>query len=351
MTQPTDTPQLEIEEVRAILEAYFATGELDEALEASGPEDLSARELFAYISELDRAREHFDRLAVTDRALRGPEDLEEAVGQPAAFEREFGHAAFDEKLDEVVGAASSPTSGNESQSHYDGGDAVAPSDGDETTVVQLFGSGQTTALAAAAVAVLVAGVVLYQFGLEDRPGSDGQFQPRSAAAPDDGPDFAEPDLELYCAQHESGQLDITGTDQLEEPLRCPLDAELKIGYRNRSPNLAYAAFFGVDKSGTIYWYGPSPAAPAPVAVEQSDEVEPIGETIRLNVNHAPGPVRVHAVLSPDPIDHAELARRLHDKSDRELWRTRRLTFEQKPSASTSMTFRVVGAETDTEEAR
>jgi len=361
MTHSTDGSQLEFEEVRAILDTYFATGDLQRALEEADAEDLSVRRLFDVVSESGRARAYFDRLAVAARAVSGPSDLE-AIEEPSAFEREFGRAAFDEKLDEVLGETSTQFDGGEAvdpsafggddDPAVHGGDAVAPeTESDEAaTVVELFGAGKAATLAAAASAALVAGVVFYQFG----PGSgatDDPFQPRSAASTDEGPNFAEPDLELFCARSSDDGLEITGTDKIEDRLRCPVDAELKLGYRNRSPNLAYAAFFGVDESGSIYWYGPSPAAPAPVAVDDGRVVEPIGETIRLNVNHEPGPVRVHAVLSPDPIDHAELARRLERKSDRELWRSRHLEFAEMPSASTSTVFRVVEAETGNEEAR
>lgn len=360
MTHSTDGSQLEFEEVRAILDTYFATGDLRRALEEADADDLSARRLFDYISESDRARAYFDRLAVADRAISGPSALD-TIEEPSAFEREFGKAAFEEKLDDTLETDDSRFDGGKAVDPEDyGGDAVAPDMGDGgdaaaardgTTVVQLFGSGKAAAtLAAAAAAVLVAGVVSYQFGLGGGSGDD-DFQPRSAAPTDDSPTFAEPDLELFCARSADDGLDITGTDESEGRLHCPIDAELKLGYRNRSPNLAYAAFFGVDESGTIYWYGPSPAAPAPVAVDHGEKVEPIGETIRLNVNHDPGPVRVHAVLSPDPIDHAELARRLEHKSDRELWRSRHLEFDEMPSASTSTVFRVVEDESRTEEAQ
>jgi hypothetical protein len=131
-------------------------------------------------------------------------------------------------------------------------------------------------------------------------------------------------------------------------MECPVAGELKLGYRNREPELAYAAFFGVDRSGDIFWYGPSPAAPRPVPVEASRETVPVGETIRLGVNHSPRPVRVHAIFTSQPIDHTALIRHLRHKSDRELWESSHLEFERWPSASTSEIFRVTDGPADEE---
>ena len=331
MTHPTDAPQLDEEAVREILDTYFATGDLEAALAEAGAGDLSPAELFDVVSASPEAQRHFDRLAVADRAF-GQDD---AIDEPGEFERGFGDAAFGAKLDDML----AEERGGESTGHAS----------DSSTVISLFGSGQNAAsvLAAAALAALVAGTVLFEFG--PRSSGDEDFQPRSAVTADERRTYAAPEVELFCARPRNGGVDITGTDQIEGRLTCPNDAELKLGYRNRSPNLAYAAFFGVDKSGTIYWYGPSPAAPSPIAVEQSEAIVPVGESIRLNVNHAPGVVRVHGLFSSKPIDHAALQTALDRKSDRELFEKPRLRFEQWPSATTSTAFEVLEAETDRQE--
>ena len=328
MTHPTDGPQLDEEAVREILDTYFATGDLEAAIAEAGADDLSPARLFDYVSDSPEAQRYFDHLAIADRAFAE----EEAVDEPGDFERQFGDAAFDAKLDAML--ADERADGNEQTSHAS----------DSSTVISLFGTGQNAAsvLAAAALAALVAGTVLFEFG--PRSSGDDDFQPRSAVTDDGRKTYASPEVELFCARPRNGGVDITGTDEIEDRLTCPTDAELKLGYRNRSPNLAYAAFFGVDESGTIYWYGPSPAAPSPVAVDQSEAIVPVGESIRLNVNHTPGVVRVHGLFSSEPIDHAALKKALARKSDRELWEKPRLRFEQWPSATTSTTFEVLEAD-------
>lgn len=337
MSDGTSPRQLDDRTIRAILDEYFATRDLEAAIEEVASAEIPVEAVFEQMRRSDVAQRHFDRLAVTDRGLDGSEGkLPASLDESGPFERDFDDAVFEARLDDMLEA--------EPGSQADGG---RPGAG-ESTVVSLFGSsrGAVATLAAAALTALVAGTVLYQ--QTGAPGGD-EFQPRSSVGPSDGAGFTRPDLELFCARRTGDGVRFRGGSETPPgDMECPVAGELKLGYRNRDPELAYAAFFGVDRSGDIYWYGPSPAVPKPVPVESSRETMPVGETIRLSVNHSPGPVRVHAVFTSEPVDHTALKRRLRHKSDRELWESPHLEFERWPTASTSEIFRVTEGPVDEE---
>jgi hypothetical protein len=328
MSETTDTTDLGFGEVRAILEDYFAGGELDDALDGTRPDTL-----FEAIAEDERARNLFNELAMADRALGGAldgeadADLLEATGD---FERRLGDAAFESALDEML--AEEAAEANETE-ETDGAADVIP----------LFNSGRTGALVAAAVALLAAGTLLYIQRTSGPTGGDaGDFNARSAATAPEPGRFDAPDLRVFCAERQQGE--VSFRDRAQTPgdgLRCPRDAELKLAYRNRSSQLTHAAFFGVDRSGTLYWYGPTPAAPEPVAVQSADELLPVGETIRLAVNHEPGDIRVHAVFSTRPIGFEQLAADLKSRDRGALFEGERVELSGAPGAATSTTFTVV----------
>ena len=325
MRETTDTTDLGFGEVRAILEEYFASGQLDDALDGTRPEAL-----FEAIAESERSRALFNELAMADRALGGAleeeteADLLEATGD---FERRLGDAAFESALDDML--------------------AEETAEGDETDgaadVIPLFNSGRTGALVAAAVALLAAGALLYTQRTTGPAGGDaGEFNARSAATAPQPGKFDAPELRVFCAERQQGEVEFR--DRADTPgdgLTCPRGAELKLAYRNRSPKLTHAAFFGVGRNGTLYWYGPTPAAPEPVAVQSADELVPVGETIRLAVNHEPGDIRVHAVFSTRPIGFNALAADLKSRDRGGLFERDKIELEGAPGAATSTTFTVV----------
>ena len=352
MSEQGEPQNLELAAVRQILDEYFAGGDLAEALDGTPPEVL-----FASIADSEKARRYFNRLALTDRALSSGEleefleaDLEEAqqiLGtRPGGdFERDLGTAAFDAKLDamleeEAAGEASTR------QSHSARGGGHTPDDPEETTVVSLFGGSQGIAatLAAAALAVLVLGVVLMRRGGD----AADEFNPRSAATASDSANFARPDLELFCVRRADGDVEFEGTtDVAMGALECPMGAELKLAYRNPSKRLQYAAFFGIAADGSAYWYGPTPATPRPVEVRSTEKLVPFGETIRLNVNHSPGRVRVHAIFSTQPIGFDQLRQRLSTRPRERLWEGGDLSSPE--NVATDRVFEVVDEAPSTEE--
>ena len=339
MSERTDSIDLDFEDVREILDEYFSTGDLESALG-----EVPAERVFARVSESERARRYFNELALADRALvEGSQGLDELFDRTGEFERGFGEAMFDHKLDDMLEAER--TGSRESEPEADGGSRQAePGGEDEATVVSLFGGSQGVAatLAAAALAVLVFGVVMSRRAENTDANGGDDFRARSAATPDKRSQFERPSLELFCAQRAKGDVSFEGTTDVPMgSLECPLDAELKLGYRNHSPKLKYAAFFGVDRDGGIYWYGPSPASPEPMGVETTRKVTPFGETIRLDVNHSEGPVRVHAVFSPKPLDQDQLEAVLGSRGNRQLWTSKQIDFEALTAVSTSEVFTIV----------
>ena len=55
--------------------------------------------------------------------------------------------------------------------------------------------------------------------------------------------------------------------------------------------------FGVDSQGRARYYAPTPVAPSAVRVDEGVwQAAPL--SVRLQVNHTPGPLRVFALLSP-----------------------------------------------------
>jgi hypothetical protein len=138
------------------------------------------------------------------------------------------------------------------------------------------------------------------------PGADESFRARSARSVDEvaSPAYERPRVEVYCVHHEpGGRVRFEGSEGAPMGVvQCPRDAEIKLAYAEVVPELRHAAFFGVDDSGRLLWYGPTPASEAPVRVEsRGPKLAPVGESIRLSVNHRVGAVRLYAIFSPEPI--------------------------------------------------
>ena len=234
-------------------------------------------------SEDDEAfRATYDELAFADRALGG--DLEARVGEALFLD------ALDQMLDEEADA--SPQ--GETSAHV-----VSLDDYRTERPVQMW-------VAAAALAFLSIGTLVQteQRQATERP----EYQARSAASVDE-PEYEEPSFEVFCVQRDGDEVSFVGQRESEfATVRCSRDAEIKLAVRNPDPDLRYAAFFGIANDNTLYWYGPSPAAANAVPVDTTRELRPIGETIRLAVNHEPGVVRVVGIFAEQPITFERVRR-------------------------------------------
>ncbi len=259
----------------ALLEAWFL-GERDVA-----PADVAAAG--DAISRDAQLAERFDSLALADRALQDSDE-------PTDFERDFGRAWFDASLDAMLAEE------REEQDDSHGGKT--------DNVVQLRPRKQPIAAWASAAAVLLMGA----FTLTQAPTvAPPAFQARTAAVAGWQPRPDAPKLMAFCVERQAGEVVFNGPD--EAPfgvVACPNDAELKLAVEKPGDTWKWAAFFGVYEDGTVLWYGPTPVAPKPVALDSTQDLQPIGESIRLGVNHKPGPVRVHALFTTEPVDFDQL---------------------------------------------
>ena len=288
-------------------------------------EEVSAHQVHLHVAGCEACRRQYDALALCDRLLAddgdsGPHDLgPHDLGRRdldklarAGFETGFGDAAFLGALDEMLAqeTTENPSEAKQSAELVDLADRRAP-----------LGPMTRWLSVAAAVVVIGAGSWLawqhLQHGPQHavRPQDPGEFQARSAASTTHHGPFAQPKLEVFCAHKTAEGVSFRGAkDAPFGLLKCPVDAEIKLAYANPSPQLHYAAFFGVDHTGTLYWYGPTPADVGAVAVSTTSALRPVGQSIRLQVNHRPGKMRVFGLFAVEPIDFARL-RRLVDNLD------------------------------------
>lgn len=208
----------------------------------------------------------YNRLALVDETIGGD------------FEQEFGEALFLEALDDMLA--------EEEQSNV----VVLEDRRRARRPIEAW-------LAAAALVALAFGALASGEMRRQSP----EFQARSAVAAAQS-QYDNPRLEVFCVERDQGEVRFRGQRESEfATVECPVDAEIKLAVRNTDHNLRYAAFFGIGPDNTLYWYGPSPAAAEEFALTDSDELQSVGETIRLQVNHQPGTVRVIGLFAETPL--------------------------------------------------
>ncbi|MGM0555736.1 MAG: hypothetical protein ACQEVA_05070 [Myxococcota bacterium] len=286
-----------------------------------------------HIAECDACRRRFDRLAESDRALLGRAD----DGVPGEFERDFRDASVLGAIDEML-AQEQPNG----QQATDGG-ATVVSLTERSTWQRL-----AMPLVSAAIVLFVVGVSIWapnndfiRIGGSDGA-SDEAFQPRSATRVGDTRAYEKPRIELFCARQVDGDVQFQGSsDAPFGLLSCPDDAKFKVGYSSTDSNLRHAAFFGVDRAGELYWYGPSPTRVQPWRIQPHEKISPVGDTIDLGVNHEPGPVRVYGLFTPEPVEFGELESMLRASDTAALFESGDFTQFDFEGAWATETFEVV----------
>ncbi len=290
-----DDPQINLshEAVSQALQTLFVEEDLDKAFQ-----EVPAWQVHQHLADCETCRRQYDGIALADRLLAT--DVEEPLQAPRGeFETNFAEASFMGALDQML-----------EEEAQDTGDAdVVDLSAQRSRRMQVLGQ-----IGLAAAVLLVAGTSWYAFNhlqtnnAHNTTAPDNQdFQARSAAPVDSTGPFAEPAVEIFCAERTPDGVQFTGTkDAPFGLLTCPRDAELKLAYENPSAKLRYAAFVGVGQNGRIYYYGPTPADVDAVEARTSGELEPFGESIQLEVNHEPGPVRVIGLFATEPIDFLSL---------------------------------------------
>lgn len=305
------------------------------------PEGADAYDLMDHMREDAAAREHFDQLALASR------ELEQVSGEGrSSFERSFGEASFlgalDAMLEEEQGASNaaptvSPT-------------IAEPRREQRAEVIELstwFKVKQAAPGLAAAAALLFSLLAISDRGVQPQP--DEGFQARSATHTTRTQSVpAAPSLALFCVTREGGD-GVVFRGEREFPfgvLACSKDSELKLAHETPTHRFTHVAVFGIDHRGELKWYGPSPASRD--AVEVSDKIvasklRPIGESIRLGVNHEPGKIRVHALFSDQPLDYGKLESLLAGKDRGQLFEEAQLDLSRQGVSTTSKTFDVTEA--------
>lgn len=164
-----------------------------------------------------------------------------------------------------------------------------------------------TGLAAAAAAVLL--LPMLKSANHAAPGET--FQPRGGKGPVElfsrnvGGKLVERSagLRAFCLTKDQVQaLDPKGP---ESP-RCDRAAQLKLAVSN--PGQFKQVFLvGMDGEHDLKWYAPRPPETVSVAAPIGEAVDvPVGASVRLAVNHRPGPMRIYALFSDQPVSVAEV---------------------------------------------
>ena len=227
----------------------------------------------------DDAREYYNRVARVDAEFGG--DLEQR----------FGEAWFLHGVDEML---AQEAAGNQEAAQKLVRVDDVPANRNRPLGMWLS--------AAALLLVAFAGVVA-----GDRVPTE-EFSVRSAA-PADATGYAATELGVFCVTRDGDDIRFRSPRDFEfGTVRCPLDAEIKLAARTSDERLRWGAFLGVAADGTMTWYGPSPAAPGAVPIEHAQVLRPIGETIRLNVNHEIGPTRVVGIFSEERLEWSDVER-------------------------------------------
>jgi hypothetical protein len=97
------------------------------------------------------------------------------------------------------------------------------------------------------------------------------------------------------------------------PPKCERAGQLKLAVSNPGK---YGRVFlvGLDSEHALKWYAPKPNADGSLAGVESVAVPPsestvdvpVGSSVRLVVNHQPGPVRIYALFSDKPLAASEV---------------------------------------------
>jgi hypothetical protein len=189
-------------------------------------------------------------------------------------------------------------------------------------VVQWFAPTPRWATSLAAAAAAIALIPILSHTKQSGAPTAEEFQPRGGTQgpvelysthPGAKPTERVAGLRAFCLSGDKVEaLDPKGP----MPPACPRASQLKLAVSNPG---RYARVFlvGMDKDHALKWYAPRPPAPdtagahppfesvpAPVGTETVDV--PVGASVRLVVNHDPGPVRIYALFSDQPVQATEV---------------------------------------------
>lgn len=155
-------------------------------------------------------------------------------------------------------------------------------------------------LALVAGALIAGGALVWGLNSGVFQADDG-FQARGIHVPAE--EYGQTRVLPFCARAIADEIQFITPDQAP----CLLSDELKLAYTSDDARLKYGHFLGVHESGELYWYGPSPAAPGALKVERAPQTPvPVGESIKLSVNHKAGTIFVMGVFAEREMEMGEL---------------------------------------------
>lgn len=133
------------------------------------------------------------------------------------------------------------------------------------------------------------------------PAPDPSFQVRSSGAPVARRSLV--GLKAFCIDRRGK---IVPPDRPEGSTRapdasCKLGDELQLTVTHSGSAYPYLIVIGLDDEGRRLWYFPVPPTGRSGRAPRDVVDEPLGEAIRLRVNHRPGDVRILAVFSRSPL--------------------------------------------------
>jgi hypothetical protein len=231
-------------------------------LDGNNGDDVATRwqMLRAHLQGCQRCRARYDRVALAERMLHGgPSALPSP--SPASFER----------IGAAVLAAAAPPPATTWQRLV------------QWRLVQWVVHPRRWVAGVATAAALA---VLIPFFVA-RPRGGGEFQARGGAH----------------VERQAGVRAFCFDDKGVTP-RCTGASQLRLTVSNPGA-FHYVFLVGLDEAHAIKWYAPRPPQSSSLAAPSGQDV-PIGDAVRLGVNHDPGVTRVYAIFSDAPVTSAEV---------------------------------------------
>jgi hypothetical protein len=141
---------------------------------------------------------------------------------------------------------------------------------------------------------------------------DEGFQPRSGDARPQAARDGVWQLDAFCVRHAPGHAPrFLARAEPHGPLRCAPDDELKLAYLNhaaRGEPYGWIAVASRGEDGELWWH--LPLAPASegspsMPIQGADRLQPLGQTLRLELRHAaPARRELIALFSASPLPRA-----------------------------------------------
>ena len=175
-------------------------------------------------------------------------------------------------------------------------------------------TGRLVPIGAMLLAGLVGVGVWSQLEPVESAASDDFWQPRGHGVPTN----QHHRVDLFCVEVSEGNVQFHESNSETRELDCGVDEELKFALINASTvnnAWSYPTLVGVSETGRTHWYKPlssEKAETASMKIAPSERLRPLGETLRLSVNHSAGMVHLTAIFSNHPLPKNALSERIRE---------------------------------------